>query len=330
MNNKLSKNEILGLYRNGLKIRLVEEEIARKYAEGKIRLAIHLCIGQEAVAAGICANLEKGDYIFSNHRSHGHYIGGNGDLNELFAELYGKRGGCSSAKGGSMHLFDKKIGYLGSTSIVAGNIPIATGTAFASKYLNLPHVSVCFFGDGAVDEGAFYESVNFAVIKKLPILFVCENNFYAIFSHIKVRQKFDNIYKRYKEMGLPGKRVDGNDVLKVYEASKQLIKKIRSGDGPFLLECRTYRLLGHAGHSSDEGLGYRGKKEIEGWHKKCPIKRLERYIIKNNIADDNGLSRIRKEVTVLIKEAVLFAQNSGLPKKIELLRDVMSQGRIII
>ena len=229
--NKLTKREALALYKNMLRIRLAEEMIAKKYSEGEIRLGIHLCIGQEAIAAGVCENLQKGDYIFSNHRSHGHYIAGNGDLPELFAELYGKASGCSSGKGGSMHLFDGRIGYLGSSSIVGGNTALAVGTALASKYFNLPRVTVCFVGDGTVDEGTFYEALSFAALKELPVLFVCENNFYAIFSHIKARQKYDNIYRRYREIGVPGKRIDGNDPLKVYEVSKRLIEEIRNEYG---------------------------------------------------------------------------------------------------
>lgn len=327
---KLTKKEVLDLYRNMLKIRLTEERVSQEYLEGRIRLFIHLYIGQEAVATGVCKNLQKGDYIFSSHRSHGHYIAANGDLNKLFAELYGKASGCSSGKGGSMHLFDKSVGYLGSSSIVGGSIPIAVGTALTSKYLKLPRVTVCFFGDAAVDEGVFYESLNFAALKKLPVLFVCENNSYAIFSHISVRQKFDNIYKRYKEMGIPGERVDGNDVLKVYKTSKQLVKKIRKGEGPFLLECRTYRWMAHAGPLSDESLGYRSIKEIEKWRKRCPVKRLEKYMIKENIVKNDDLIRIRKKISDDIQKAVLFAENSEFPNKEHLLKDVMSKKKIII
>lgn len=329
-NNELTKREVLALYKNMLEIRLAEEMISQKYLEGEIRLAIHLSIGEEAIAAGVCENLQKGDYIFSNHRSHGHYIAGNGDLNKLFAELYGKASGCSSGKGGSMHLFDRSIGYLGSSSIVGANTAVAVGTAFASKYFNLPRVSVCFFGDAAVEEGTFYEALNFAAIKKLAVLFVCENNFYAIFSHMKARQKFDNIYRRYREMGIPGRRIDGNDVLKVYEVSKQLIGKIRNGDGPFLLECRTYRMMAHAGPSSDDGLGYRNEKEIKSWRKKCPIKRLEKYMISNNIVNNDDVIRIHQEISDDIQKAVLYAQNSEFPQKEHLLKDIMSEKKVTL
>lgn len=326
----IKKKTILSLYENMLTNRLTEEAIAQKYLEGKIRLAIHLYVGQEAVAAGVCENLEKGDYIFSNHRSHGHYIAGKGNLERLFAELYGKVDGCSSAKGGSMHLFDENIGYLGSTSIVGGNIPIAVGAAFRSKYLNLRNVTVCFFGDGAVDEGAFYESINFACLKKLPILFVCENNLYAIFSHIKTRQKYDNIYKRYKEIGLPGRRINGNNVLEVYKNAKELINKIRRGSGPFLLECRTYRLKGHAGPHSDENLGYRSKQEIDYWRKRCPVETLKRYIINNKILKHSGIILIKKRIDKAVGRAVLFAEKSRLPKKNHLALHAMSEKKIKI
>jgi TPP-dependent pyruvate/acetoin dehydrogenase alpha subunit len=328
--NRLTKRETLALYVNMLKIRLAEEMISQKYLEGEIRLAIHLCIGEEAVAAGVCENLQKGDYIFSNHRSHGHYIAGNGDLNKLFAELYGKAGGCSSGKGGSMHLFDSSIGYLGSSSIVGGNIPIAVGTGLASKCLKLPRVTVCFFGDGAADEGTFYEALNFAAIKSLPVLFVCENNFYAIFSNQKVRQKLDNIYRRYREMGVPGIRVDGNDAIKVYEVSKHLIEGIRNGQGPFLMECRTYRWMAHAGPSPDNGLGYRSDQDIKNWRRKCPIQRLENYMLNHKIVEKNYLMRIHRKVSDDIKRAVLYAQNSEYPQKEDLLKDIMSVKKVTL
>lgn len=328
--NSMTNKQIIALYESMLRIRLAEEMVRVKYLEGKIRMAIHLYHGQEAIAAGVCANLNKRDYIFSNHRSHGHYLGANGDLNKFFAELYGKESGCSSGKGGSMHLFDKKIGYLGSSSIVGGNIPISVGAAFASKYKGSDSVTFCFLGDGAVDEGAFYEGVNFAVMKELPVLFVCENNSYAICSHIRVRQKKDNIYSRYRAMGLPGSRVDGNDVLKVYKRSKELVKEIRNKKGPHLLECKTYRILGHAGPHSDEKHGYRSEEELEKWLRKCPIKKLEKYIVRKKILKKDKLAAIRERVERHVAKGVLYAENGKFPRKDHLLENVFSTVKIEI
>ena len=327
----LDQSVIHDLYKRMQRIRLAEEEVRQTCLKGGvIKCAPHLYQGQEAVASGVCTNLVQGDYIFSSHRPHGHYIGANGDLGGFFAELYGKKTGCSAGKGGEMHLYDKEVGFLGSSSIVGASIPVATGAALGIKHKKLKNVVVSFLGDAALEQGASYESFNFAAIKNLPIVFVVENNGYAIFSHLKTRQKHDNAYKRYEDLGVPGMRVDGNNVLEVFSKAKEVIAKIKSGGGPFLLECMTYRILGHAGPNPDDHIGYRTKEEIDSWIAKCPIKTLETYMKENNIMDAEQQENLTKELIEEIKEAVKFAEDSPFPDDEDLLSDVMSTRRIVI
>lgn len=327
----LNRSVIYGLYKRMQRIRLVEEEVRQICLKGgKIKCSPHLYHGQEAVASGVCANLKKGDYLFSNHRSHGHYIASNGDLGKFFAELFGKKTGCSAGKGGSMHLYDKDAGYLGSSSIVGGSVPIATGAALGIKHKKLQNVIVSFLGDGALEEGSTYESFNFAAIKNLPILYVIENNSYAIFSHLKTRQKYNNAYKRYEDLGVPGVRSDGNDVLEVYCKTNEILTKIRSGGGPFLLECMTYRVLGHAGPHPDHQLGYRTKEEVDSWVSKCPIKKLENFMKEKNIIDNEQKQSLYNDLIEQINNAVKYAENSPFPGVGDVLSDVMSTRRIVI
>ena len=321
---------LLKLYTMMLRLRMAEEAIAERYVDKEICMYIHLYIGQEAIATGVCANLSKDDYVYSNHRSHGHYLAQGGSLKCLFSELMGRATGCSSGKGGSMHLIDTSVGYMGSSSIVAGNIPIAVGTALALAMRRTRRISVTFFGDGAADEGVFYESLNFAALKGLPVLFVCENNFYAICSHQSKRQKFDNIFKRCGVFGVPGMRIDGNDVSRVYAASRDIITAMRGGKGPYLLECRTYRLLGHGGPKYDTDLGYRTKKELEYWQVKCPIRRLEKFLFGKGALNDQIKARIVRRVEREIDEAIDFARKSPVPKRCDLVKDVTSGKRMRI
>jgi acetoin:2,6-dichlorophenolindophenol oxidoreductase subunit alpha len=329
--NKLNQSVILDLYKRMQRTRLVEEEVRQICLKGGvIKCSPHLYHGQEAVASGVCANLEKGDYLFSNHRSHGHYIASYGDLGKFFAELFGKRTGCSGGKGGSMHLYDRNVGYLGSSSIVGGSVPLAVGVALGVKSKKLSNVVISFLGDGAIEEGATYEAFNFAALKNLPVLFVVENNGYAIFSHFKTRQKHNNIYERYEYLGIPGTRVDGNNVLEVYNVANELVKKIKSGQGPFLLECMTYRILGHAGPHLDHEAGYRTKEEVDSWIEKCPIKGLEAYMEENNIINQDERKSLLTGLDENVKEAVKFAEESDFPKAEDVLTDVMSSRRIEI
>lgn len=319
---KIPKKILVSLFETMLKIRMVEERIVELYPEQEIKCPVHLCIGQEAIAAGVCANLKKEDYVFSNHRSHGHYLANGGDLKKMMAELYGRQTGCSKGKGGSMHLVDVENGFMGSSAIVGGGIPIAVGAAMGSIMQKHKRISVAFFGDGAVDEGTFSESLNFAALKKLPVLFVCENNFYATNSPQSARQVMDNIYKKGLPYGIRGVRVDGNDVIDVFNIARPLVERARKGKGPSVLECRTYRWKGHVGPRSDFETGCRPKEELDQWLKKCPIEKFARSILKRKVLEPQDIDKMRERLKKEIDEAVVFSKSSPFPKKEELLEDV--------
>ncbi|HIO55582.1 MAG TPA: thiamine pyrophosphate-dependent dehydrogenase E1 component subunit alpha, partial [Candidatus Marinimicrobia bacterium] len=245
-----------------LKIRIVEEKIAELYPEQEMRCPVHLCIGQEAIAAGVCANLTDKDYVLSTHRSHGHYLAKGGDMRRMIAEIYGRDTGCSHGKGGSMHLVDLAVGYLGSAPIVGSTIPIAVGTAFGSTMRGDSRVTVAFFGEGASEEGVFHESLNFALLKKLPIIFVCENNLYSVYSSMEVRQpRVREVYEVARGHGIESRQGDGNDVDEVYEMTKRAVDKARKGGGPTFLEFKTYRWREHCGPLYDNDIGYRTESE---------------------------------------------------------------------
>lgn len=307
------------LYETMLRIRQFEEKLIELYPQQEIKCPIHLCIGQEAIAAGVCLNLTKQDYIFSTHRNHGHSIAKGISLKALMAELFGKRTGCCRGLGGSMHIADPDNGNMGTTAIVGGNIPLAVGAALTSLIKKDKKISVAFFGDGAVDEGTFHECLNFASLRKLPVIFVCENNFYATNSLQSARQPIDNIYQRSKSYGIPGIRVDGNDAEKVFRAVKKIVSRVRAGFGPILIECRTYRIKGHVGPINDYDLGCRPKKEWVKWSKKDPLKRYERYLLENGIMRERERLNISAKINREMDEAVDFAVKSPFPEVEELL-----------
>lgn len=315
----ISKKTALGLYSAMSRIRQVELRIEEEYPKDEMKTPAHLCIGQEAIAAAVSANLRKSDYVFSNHRGHGHYIAKGGDLKAMIAELYCRETGCSKGRGGSMHLIDVDAGLMGSSSIVGGCIPIATGAGLAIKMKKTGQVSVAFFGDAATEEGVFYESVNFAVLKKLPVVYVCENNFYSVCSHQSKRQALDNIYRRLSGCGIPGYRVNGCDCLEAFRIAKICIDDARRGKGPSLIECRAYRWRGHAGAGPDYNLGYRSQKELEGWTAKCPIKNLSRFLLKKGAVTQKTLDYIDRKTGEEIETAFEYAKKSPLSKKEEIL-----------
>lgn len=319
---RIDRKILIWLFETMLKIRVVEEKIIELYPDQEIKCPVHLCIGQEAIAAGVCANLKKTDYVFSNHRGHGHYIANGGDLDELMAELYGRVTGCSKGKGGSMHLVDTKNGFMGSSAIVGGGVPIAVGAAMGSTMQRQRRISVVFFGDGAVDEGAFNESLNFAALKKLPVLFVCENNFYATNSPVSARQSLDNIYKKGLPYGIPGIKIDGNDVVKVFKAARIAVERAKNSKGPSLLECRTYRWKAHVGPDCDFKTGCRPRGELEEWLKKCPIERFKKSILKERILSVRDIGGMEERLKRETEKAVSFAKSSPFPKREELLEDV--------
>ncbi len=304
-----------------LRIRLVEETIAARYHEQKMRCPVHLCIGQEAIAVGVCANLSKDDYVMSNHRSHGHYLAKGGDLKAMLAEIYGKATGCSGGKGGSMHLVDLKTGFLGATPIVGSTIPIAVGAAFGTSMKGENRISVVFIGDAATEEGVFSESLNFASLKKLPIIFVCENNFFSVYSPRSVRQpkERDNL-SLANSLGIKGDRGNGNDVLKTYELTKKAAINIREGKGPYYLEFDTYRWREHCGPNYDNDLGYRTEAEYLEWRKLCPVEYFKGILKKEGIISDGESEAMTKTITTEIEEAFNFAISSRFPSEDDLYR----------
>jgi len=313
------------LYRTMIRIRLCEESLVEPILKTEVRCPVHLYTGEEAIAAGVCAALEKKDYVFSTHRSHGHFLAKGGSMSELVAEVYGKKTGCSRGKGGSMHLISPQNGMMGSVPIVGGTISLALGTALASSIRKDKRVTASFFGDGATGEGVLYESLNFASIKKLPIIFVCENNLYSTHMPIEECRLSNNIFKTGTPFCVEGKRIDGNNVLNVYEATKKAADKCRKEKGPVFLEFSTYRLRGHVGPDDNiqgEHTDIRPEEEVEKWRKKDPIKRLERYLLQNEFCKREKLLAIHQQAEKEIKEAFAFAQKSSYPAKGELLSHV--------
>ena len=308
-----------------MRIRMVQEYIESKYLEDEMKTPVHLCIGQEAVAVGICTPLNQNDFVSSNHRGHGHYLAKGGDLNRLIAELHCKSDGCSKGFGGSMHLVDPAFGLMGSSSIVGGGIPIGTGLGLALKMRSIHAVSVIFFGDGAADEGVLYESINFAILKKLPVIFVLENNQWSVCSPTCNRQPFENVFHNLTDEHLFTRKIDGNDVITVYETALQAVDRARSGMGPSFIECETYRILGHAGCMSQDQLGYRECNEIEEWKEKCPVKKLELEMKGQKAIDDSDIDQMKNSIHREIEHAFDFAHNSPLPPKGELTNYLFSE-----
>jgi len=311
----MSSKILLSLYRKLLLIRQTEEKIAEKYQEREMRCPVHLSIGQEAVAVGVCDNLKKEDIVYSNHRCHAHYLAKGGNLNRMIAEIYGKETGCAKGRGGSMHLIDLEAGFWGATPIVGNSVPVAVGTAFANKLKNNKKITAVFLGDGTVETGVFHESLNFAALKKLPVLFICENNFFSVYTHLSERQPARPIYKLAQGHGMEASKHDGNNVLEVYKTAEEAIKKIRTGRGPVFLEFLTYRHREHCGPNFDDDLGYRDEKEVKFWKKKDPVANFENYLLKNKITSQGVLDDIKNEMKGKIDRAFNFAQKSRFPSK---------------
>ena len=291
-----------------LRIRLVEESIANKYSEQKMRCPTHLSIGQEAIAVGVCANLTSQDQVLSTHRAHAHYLAKGGCLNSMMAEIYGKASGCSKGMGGSMHLIDTSVGFMGSTAIVGNTIPVAVGLALEKKLTRKKSIACVFFGDGATEEGAFYESVNFAIIHSLPILFICENNLYSVYSGLEVRQPVDRkIHKMVRAMGISAQHGNGNDVEEVARKVKHAKTIILKSGGPQFLEFDTYRWREHCGPNFDNNIGYREESEFLKWKKKDPLK---------NFYSENSQKYIDRKIDTIsqeIDDAHQFADDSKFP-----------------
>ncbi len=297
-----------------LRIRRVEEAIADRYSEQKMRCPTHLSIGQEGVAVGVTETLNIDDLIMSNHRAHAHYLAKGGDLNKMIAEIHGKKTGCSLGRGGSMHLIDLSVGMMGSTPIVANSIPVAVGLAFASHMKNDKKISVSFFGEGATEEGVFAESLNFASLKNLPVLFVCENNLYSVYSPLNVRQAPARSRVKIAEAhGIFAREGNGNDVEETYEIAKEAVDTIRSGNGPAYIEFDTYRFLGHCGPNNDTDLGYRSHEEFNSWLEKCPIKVYREKLLAEKLITEEELDIMELKLKTEINEAFTFAKESPYP-----------------
>jgi acetoin:2,6-dichlorophenolindophenol oxidoreductase subunit alpha len=316
---------LLRFFRIMTRIRIFEERVAELVEQKEIHCPCHLYIGQEGIAAGVCAALNDEDYVWGGHRSHGHYLAKGGDLRAMMAELFGKTTGCSKGRGGSMHLLAAEVGILGTVPLVAATIPLAVGAGLASKLRADGRVSVSFFGDGAVEEGHFHESVNLAAVYRLPLIFVCENNFYASHMPLLQRRVEDNIYKASVVHGIPGLRLDGNDVIEVYCAAREAVRRARSGDGPTLLECRTYRWRGHVGASWDMDVGVQRKDELKDWLPKDPLARIQSRLIGSDVSQKE-LEQIVEETRTEVEEAVLFARHSSYPDKEELFEHLFYPG----
>ncbi len=319
----MQDNTLISIYKMMVKIRQAEEGIAEKYSEQKMRCPTHLCIGQEAVSAAVGLALKKTDYAVSTHRSHGHYLGKGGNLNKMIAEIYGKETGCSKGYGGSMHLVDKSSGFMGSTAIVGNSIPVGIGLAMGLKLEKSKSISVIFLGEGAIEEGVFAESVNFAAQQKIPVLFICENNLYSVYSPLKARQpKGRKNYKMVEAMGVKSISCDGNDAEKVFNLANSSINKIKNNMGPMFLEFSTYRWLEHCGPNYDNHLSYRSQDEFEKWKKLDPLKKLEQKLLDENIINLDKVNSIKKETSLLVSNAFKFAENSNFPKPEKLYQNI--------
>ena len=322
---KYSADFLVRLYKTMLTIRACEESFVEPIMKGAIRTPVHLCTGQEAVAAGVCAALSKGDSVWGNHRSHGHYLARGGNLEELVAEIYGKASGCARGRGGSMHVCDPEKGMRGAAPIVAGTISLALGCALASSIRRDGAVTVSFFGDGACGEGVLYESINFAALKRLPLIFSCENNLYS--THLPIRECRPNpvIYRTGLPFGVQSLRVDGNDVLKVYDAARRAVEACRKGRGPVFIEFMTYRMRGHVGPDDNiQGtrMDIRPPREIAVWKAKDPVARLARILLKRGIVKGPEMRAILDRTERVVREAHAAAVGNPYPAKEELTRYV--------
>ncbi len=315
------------LLKKMLSIRIFEERIVAVYPKQEMKTPVHLCIGQEACAAGVCAHLNKEDLIFSTHRNHGHYIAKGADLRAITAELYGRTDGCTKGKGGSMHFVDVEAGCMGTTAIVGGSIPLGAGGALALKMRGVNAISAAFFGDGAADEGVLQETLNFAALKKLPVLFACENNFYATNSNVRARHAGPSIAARAAAFGIPNATVDGNDAEIVWRAAGDAIAHIRSGKGPYFLEMTTYRWKGHVGPECDYEKGCRPKAELDEWLNRCPIKLYTEKLLAEGAISQAEIDAIKAELTSRVDAAWEFALASPAPKEKDLMTDVYRANR---
>jgi pyruvate dehydrogenase E1 component alpha subunit len=311
--------KLLEMYRQMLTIRLFEEKVFELYGQNLVPGTIHLYAGEEAVAVGVCANLRKDDYITSTHRGHGHCIAKGARLDKTMAEILGRKTGYCKGKGGSMHIADFSIGMLGATDVVGAGIPIATGAGLSIKLRGTDQVVACFFGEGASNQGTFHEGINLAAVWNLPVVFVCENNLYAMGTRQSRVMIIENIADRAVAYGIPGVVVDGNDVLAVYKATSTAVERARRGEGPTLIECKTYR---QKGHSRFDPAAYRPKEEVETWLKKDPIARFQTKLLELGVLTEFEVEKLVGEAKKAVDSATKFAIESPFPEPEEALEDV--------
>jgi acetoin:2,6-dichlorophenolindophenol oxidoreductase subunit alpha len=318
---QISDATLLDLHRRMVRIRIFEETAGKLMEDGKIPGALHLYVGQEAVAAGVMVHLDSNDWITSTHRGHGHLIAKGGEFDRMFAELYGRATGYCKGKGGSMHISNMDLGMLGANGIVGGGPPIAVGAAFSSRFRKTTNVACSFFGDGASNEGAFHEAANMAALFKLPVVFVCENNGYGEYTPQAKHQAIVDVADRAAGYGMPGMIVDGMDAIAVFEAAGEAIARARRGEGPTLLECKTYRYYDHVGVRG-MGLSYRTDEEVAYWKERDPIKLIEQTLAKQGILSKAAARAVHDEVTEQVQEGVRFAEASPMPDPATILDDV--------
>lgn len=306
------KSELLALYKTMLRIRRVEEALSEKYQEKLIQSPLFLCIGQEAVAAGVSYWLDNSDYVFSNHRSHGHYLAKGGDLKKLICELFHAPYGCCNGRAGSMFSKDTSVGFMGSTPIAGGTVPLAVGAALSISMQQKQKVSVIYFGDGAFEQGLLHEAMNFAKLKNLPVIFVCENNSYSGYTPISERQPSREINAVAEAHGLASYTGDGNDVQNISTISQFAIKQARDGEGPQFLEFFTHRWREHCGPHFDDDLGYRQSGELEYWLSRCPIQAAQDILLENKILTENSVTKIEQDIKTEIENTFEFAMQCSV------------------
>lgn len=315
----ISREHLTKLLSEMIRIRRFEERCAQLYTEEKIRGFLHLYIGEEAVAVGVMQALEEQDAVFATYREHGHALAKGLDMNEVMAEMFGKVTGSSKGRGGSMHIFDHHKKFYGGNAIVAGALPMAVGVALADKMMNRNQVTVCFFGEGAVAEGEFHESLNLAKLWELPVLFVCENNGYAMGTALKYTESEPDISKKAASYGLTSSSVDGMNVVEVEAATIEAVNGIRNGSGPQLLECHTYRLRGHSMFDTQQ---YRSQDEVNQWLDKGPIVQLKTWLLSNNYLNETEIQQMEDRIDDEVNEAIEFAEKSEFEPVELLLRHV--------
>lgn len=321
----VTPESLLDLHGKLLLLRQTELTLAEHYKKQEMRTPTHFGVGQEAVAVGVCAALKDGDVVYSHHRSHNAYLALGGGVYELAAELYGKEDGCSRGRGGSVHLTDRKIGLIGTSAIVAESIALAAGSAEAFAMDKSNHIAVAFFGDAVSEEGAFYETLNYASLRNLPVLFVCENNLYSTESPLSVRRSPDtDLCKRVETFKISARKIDGNDISEMHRVACETIEAIRAGKGPFFLECMTYRWLEHVGPYFDHELGrtYRDQKELKSWTKKCPVEQSEKRLLELGVTTKKKLKALSETIQVDVDVAIAKAHQAPFPEPSALFENV--------